>query len=57
LQQAGGKVAERMRGLSATSGMALERRLEPGGVSSIRDDVYRGEVRVAISGIPGKEEG
>jgi hypothetical protein len=37
--------------------MALERRLEPGGVGSICDDVYWGEVRAAISGIPGKEEG
>jgi hypothetical protein len=40
----------------ATSGMALERRLEPGGVGSIRDDVYRGEVRAAISSVPCREE-
>jgi hypothetical protein len=40
----------------ATSGMALERWMEPRGVGSIHDDVYRGELRVAISGIPGREE-
>jgi hypothetical protein len=41
----------------ATSEMALERRLELGSIDSIRDSVYRGEVRAAISGIPDREEG
>jgi hypothetical protein len=41
----------------ATSGMALERRLELGSIDSIRDSVYRGEVRAVISDVPDREEG
>jgi hypothetical protein len=44
-------------GLSATSGMALERRLALRSIDSIRDSVNRGEVRTAISDVPDKEEG
>jgi hypothetical protein len=36
----------------ATSGMALERRLELRSIDSICDSIYRGEVRAAISGVP-----
>jgi hypothetical protein len=39
----------------ATSGMALERRLELGSVDSIRDGIYRGKVRTVISDVPARE--
>jgi hypothetical protein len=37
--------------------MALERWLALRSIDSIRDSIYRGEVRTVISDVPDKEEG